>query len=256
MRVPPPSARSTTTWPPWVSATWRDDREAEAGARLAASRAGAVEAVEDEGQVLFVDSGAVVAHGDLAVADADLDLAARRAPLRGVVEQVRDGALDRRGAPVDERLLEVRRECDAGPVATGTLDRVCGDQVEPHVLGLLRLRTVFTRELDQLADQRGHLADLLDHVGQELLTLRLRQLVLACEDSMFVRRLVSGVRSSCEASATSCRWARLESSSAASMVLKLVGEPAELVLAGRLDALGEISVSVTRSWSRSADGPA
>ena len=39
---------------------------------------------------------------------------------------------------------------------------------------------------------------------------------------MFVLRLVSGVRSSCEASATSCRCARLESSSAASIVLKLV----------------------------------
>ena len=39
---------------------------------------------------------------------------------------------------------------------------------------------------------------------------------------MFVFRLVSGVRSSCEASATSCRCARLEPSSAASIVLKLV----------------------------------
>ena len=39
---------------------------------------------------------------------------------------------------------------------------------------------------------------------------------------MFVRRLVSGVRSSCEASATSCRCARLDSSSAPSIVLKLV----------------------------------
>ena len=38
---------------------------------------------------------------------------------------------------------------------------------------------------------------------------------------MFVRRLVSGVRSSCEASATSWRCARLDSSSAASIVLKL-----------------------------------
>ena len=38
---------------------------------------------------------------------------------------------------------------------------------------------------------------------------------------MFVFRLVSGVRSSCEASATSCRCARLESSSAPSIVLKL-----------------------------------
>ena len=39
--------------------------------------------------------------------------------------------------------------------------------------------------------------------------------------SMFVRRLVKGVRSSCEASATKRRWLRAESSSAASIVLKL-----------------------------------
>ena len=39
---------------------------------------------------------------------------------------------------------------------------------------------------------------------------------------MFVRRLVSGVRSSCDASATSWRWARFESSSPASIELKLV----------------------------------
>ena len=39
--------------------------------------------------------------------------------------------------------------------------------------------------------------------------------------SMFVRRLVSGVRSSCEASATSCRCAFSDRSSASSIVLKL-----------------------------------
>ena len=38
---------------------------------------------------------------------------------------------------------------------------------------------------------------------------------------MFVRTLVSGVRSSWDASATSCRCARVDSSSAASIVLKL-----------------------------------
>ena len=38
---------------------------------------------------------------------------------------------------------------------------------------------------------------------------------------MFVRRLVSGVRSSCDASETSCRCARAESSSAASIVLNV-----------------------------------
>ena len=39
--------------------------------------------------------------------------------------------------------------------------------------------------------------------------------------SMFVRRLVSGVLSSCDASATSCRCARVDFSSAPSIALKL-----------------------------------
>ena len=38
---------------------------------------------------------------------------------------------------------------------------------------------------------------------------------------MLVRTLVRGVRSSCDASATSWRWARVDSSSAASIELKL-----------------------------------
>ena len=49
---------------------------------------------------------------------------------------------------------------------------------------------------------------------------------------MFVRRLVSGVRSSCDASATSCRCALLATPRAPpSIVLKLVAEAAELVAA-------------------------
>ena len=58
---------------------------------------------------------------------------------------------------------------------------------------------------------------------------------------MFVRRLVSGVRSSCEASATSCRCARVDSSSAASIVLKLVASRLELVLPVCVDPLGEVA---------------
>ena len=57
---------------------------------------------------------------------------------------------------------------------------------------------------------------------------------------MFVRTLVSGVRSSCDASATSWRWARVDSSSAPSIVLKLAREPAELVAPVDLDPLGEV----------------
>ena len=57
---------------------------------------------------------------------------------------------------------------------------------------------------------------------------------------MFVRRLVSGVRSSCDASDTSCRCAPVDSSSAAEHRVE-AGEPAELVLAARHDALREVA---------------
>ncbi len=57
---------------------------------------------------------------------------------------------------------------------------------------------------------------------------------------MFVRRLVTGVRSSCEASATSWRCActdassaLIERSSASSIALKLLAEAPELVFPGR-----------------------
>ena len=60
---------------------------------------------------------------------------------------------------------------------------------------------------------------------------------------MFVRTLVSGVRSSCEASATSWRWARVDSSSAASIVLKLAASRAQLVLAVDVDPLGQVAAS-------------
>src|SRR3954463_3761619 len=56
------------------------DREAEAGPGHAARRRRAVEAVEDEGDVLLGDPGAEVAHGHLAAGDGDLDDRAVRAP--------------------------------------------------------------------------------------------------------------------------------------------------------------------------------
>ena len=60
---------------------------------------------------------------------------------------------------------------------------------------------------------------------------------------MFVRRLVSGVRSSCDASATSWRWARVDSSSAREHRVELAREPAELVLAGASIRCGEVAAS-------------
>ena len=73
------SARSRSPAAPRRPGRWRpheaavglgglaDDRQAQPRARLGAGVAGAVEAVEDEGQVLLVEARAVVAHGEDAV---------------------------------------------------------------------------------------------------------------------------------------------------------------------------------------------
>ena len=65
---------------------------------------------------------------------------------------------------------------------------------------------------------------------------------------MFVRRLVSGVRSSCDASATSWRCARVDSSSAAEHRVEARREPAQLVAVRSTSIRSERSpVTLTRS---------
>jgi hypothetical protein len=72
---------------------------------------------------------------------------------------------------VDHRLVEVGLELDPRAIATCALDRLNGHHVETNVPGRLghRVRPGLARELDQLADQRGHLVDLLDQVVKQLL---------------------------------------------------------------------------------------
>ena len=57
---------------------------------------------------------------------------------------------------------------------------------------------------------------------------------------MFVRTLVSGVRSSCDASATSWRCALVDSSTRSEHRVEARRQAAELVLAVHLDPLGEV----------------
>src|SRR5918994_4479317 len=78
------------------------DREPQARSGEVPRRGRAVEAVEDVRQVLRVDPRTVVTDRDLAVRrDADLDRPLGRTPLRGVVEQVADRALQGRGDALD-----------------------------------------------------------------------------------------------------------------------------------------------------------
>ena len=74
------------------------------------------------------------------------------------------------------------------------------EQVEPHGLERLLGRPV-AREVDQVPDQPAQLVELAGHVAQHARALGLGQRAVArASTSRFVRTLVSGVRSSCEAS--------------------------------------------------------
>jgi hypothetical protein len=70
-----------------------DDGQAEPRTGQPTRVRGAVEAVEDVRQILGREARPVVAHGDDAVAYADLDRLAGRAPFQRVVQQVRDRAV-------------------------------------------------------------------------------------------------------------------------------------------------------------------
>ena len=165
-----------------------------------------------------------------------------RAPLRRVVEQVRDRALEARRHADDGRRREVGLDRHVGVVARRAADRVLGQQVEPHLLER-RLLLLAARELGQLRDQVGHLAELRDDVVEQLLALvrRAGRRPAIASTSMFVRRLVSGVRSSCEASWTSCRCRCCASSSDWSIALKVAASRLELVVAADLDALRQVA---------------
>ncbi len=102
-RRPPPS-----TVPPWPSATWRTiarPRPEPGRPRAASERKKRSKTMV---AVRRVDPGTAVAHGQLAVAQAHVDHRARRTPLGGVVEQVRDGAVQPRRDALHERGLELR----------------------------------------------------------------------------------------------------------------------------------------------------
>ncbi len=157
------------------------DRETESGARHAARGRRAVEAVEDERHVFLRDARAAVTYRELTVADDHVHLAVGRAPLRGVVQQVRNRALDGGRNPAHQRLLELWIEHHARPVADCSLDRVGGHEIEPHVFRLLWM-LVAARQLDELGDQRGHLDELLADVAQQLLALVGVECVVARED--------------------------------------------------------------------------
>ena len=93
-------------------------------------------------------------------------------------------------------------------MAARPLDRLGHQRVESHVLGHVRAGCVVARELDHVADQRGELLGLLHHVVEQRARAGAGGSPSPSRStSAFVRSAVTGVRSSCEASATSWRCA-------------------------------------------------
>ena len=138
------------------------------------------------------------------------------------------------------RFLQVGDERHRRAVAARALHSIGGDEVEPHLLGLGRL-LLAAREVDQLGDQRRHLAQLLDDVLQQPLALTRRQPPVAREDlhvraearqrrAQLVRRvgnkLALGARRLLESPEHRVEARR---------------EPAELVAPRRLDALRQVA---------------
>ncbi len=220
--APPPARPSACTVPPCASATRRTI--ASPSPEPGSSRAVAERKKRSKtcGRSLGVDPGAAVGDRDLAFGrDADLDLAARGAPLDRVVEQVGDGPLERALDPVHRDgvavssirtvVVRVRARSTAASTRRSRRSGAAASSLELGVAG----------EVDQIADQHRQLLELRDHVGEHPFGAASGISFEWARTSMFVRRLASGVRSSCEASATSWRWESIELSSAFSIVLKL-----------------------------------
>jgi hypothetical protein len=172
----------------------------------------------------------VVAHRHLAVRHRDIDGAR---PLRGVVQQVRDRPLELRRVAAHDRLLELGPEQNLWRPDLGAPDRVLDQLVEADGLDLGRALPV---DLDQVADQRAELFDLVGDIGEQLLALPRRKL-LPAREHLDVRpharqrrpQLVRGVGNE----PALCLHGSVER---AEHLVEGRREPAELVLAVDVDA--------------------
>ena len=213
----PPSRRAP-------SATWRTIARPSPEPGPPARGVGAEEAVEDVGAVVVRDAGAAVAHGQLAVAQPHVDHAAGRAPLGGVVEQVarrRGPAARGRPARARARARSSKRDARARAAARARpRPRRAGRAARPPPAAARARRRGRARRGRRRArsappaGRRGRRAAGRGRSGSGGPP--------RASTSRFVRSDVSGVRSSCEASATSWRCARCERSSASSIVLNEV----------------------------------
>ncbi|MEZ5098238.1 MAG: hypothetical protein R3C15_00160 [Thermoleophilia bacterium] len=164
--VPPPSGALERDRAAVLLGHLLHDREAEPRARHLARCGGAVEAVEHVGEVDVVDARPMIANDHLTAGHGDLDRGRRRAPLDGVVEQVRDRAVEPGRHAADDRRLRVQRDLDLRRQPSRALHGVLHELVELHLRRLQVGRPV-GRDLDEVRDEAAHLLELAHHVGEQ-----------------------------------------------------------------------------------------
>ena len=208
-------------WPPCASAISRTIARPRPEPGRPRASAAAVEAIEHQRQVVRREARAVVAHLHAAAACSDLDDAVGRAPRRGIVQQVGQGALEPARLALDHGRGARRARSAArgrggapGPTAcSASTARSTATNASSTSTPCASDTTSFTRSVSSASwaetsptSSRRSAAD--------------RRWLERSSTSRLVRALVSGVRSSCEASATSRRCEARACSTAASMALK------------------------------------
>src|SRR2546428_3879499 len=146
------------------------DREPEPGTGKVPRVIRAPEPVEDPRRVLRGDARTVIAHRARASRDAHLDERARWAPLRGVVEKVRDRARDADLRSVDGGRTRGHREAHFRVAHLHIVNDLRDDLVEPELLERHR-RLFVAGDLDEIADEGGEPLHLHHEVPEQLLTL-------------------------------------------------------------------------------------
>ena len=147
------------------------DREAESRAGQLARLLGAVEALEDVPSSSCSKPGPWSRTLSTPSRRRDLDGAAGRAPLARVVEQVRDGAADPLGFAADDRRLQRRARSAAR--RAGACARRRRRRSRRGARRRLGRRARSARELDDVADERGQLVELVDDVRAQARAARL-----------------------------------------------------------------------------------
>ena len=217
------------------------DREAEPGTGQRARRRGAVEAVEDVLAVLGRDARAVVAHAQLAARERDVDA---RAGAASTCRRSRAGSTRRaRAAPATPSTV-------VGSM--WALKCTFGKRARARSTALSTISSSCTAARSRFASPRASSSSPVirsriscaSRSRSAKRRARCSGSSRSCcfSTSMFVCRLVSGVRSSCEASATNRRCVSIDSSSAASIVLNAVPSRASSSWPpARVDALARVA---------------